>query len=180
MKKSLFILGLGLLVLLQGCATSNVATDYNPEFDFKRLKTFTMLPSKQTLETKAIVSKLNLERIHTAIEQELSHRFQPVGNSADAHFLVRYHVIVKDKVDVRTYDNYYGGRRYAYRGAVQSVDVRSYTQGTLVIDILDAKTQDHVWRGSTHSKVTRNLSPEEKMARLRDAVAEVLQEFPPY
>jgi hypothetical protein len=174
------VLGLALgLVLLAGCATSNVTTDYNPEYDFRLLRTFSMLPSEQTLETQAIVSKLNLERIQVAIEQELSQRYQPVENLADAHFLVRYHVIVKDKVDVRTYDSFYGGRRY-YGASVQSVDVKSYTQGTLVVDILDAKTKDHIWRGSTHSRVTAKLKPEEKMVRLREAVAEVLKEFPPY
>ena len=180
MKRYLSITGIMLgLVVLAGCATSNVTTDYNPEYDFRLLRNFAMMPSEQTLETQAIVSKLNLERIHVAIEQELSQRYQPVEDVADANFLVRYHVIVKDKVDVRTYDSFYGGRRY-YGANVQSVDVHTYTQGTLIVDIVDAKTKDHIWRGSTHSRVTPNLNPEEKMIRLREAVAEVLKEFPPY
>ena len=65
----------------------------------------------------------------------------------------------------------YGGRQ---------IDVYQYTQGTLVIDIVDAKTKTLVWRGSATGTVDgQQRSPEEMQQRVNNVVAQIMANFPP-
>ena len=51
--------------------------------------------------------------------------------------------------------------------------------GTLVIDILDARTRDLIWRGSAEGAVLRYTGEEVSQGDLDDIAASVLREFPP-
>ena len=65
----------------------------------------------------------------------------------------------------------YGGYGYGSHGVVTT-----YTEGTLVIDIIDAGTNELVWRGSAVSP----MSDETYDAKdINKAVEKILEEFPP-
>ena len=65
---------------------------------------------------------------------------------------------------------YYGGGPGHY-GAVTT-----YTEGTLVIDIIDAKTDELVWRGSAVSPMSDETYDAKEINK---AVEKILEEFPP-
>ena len=74
----------------------------------------------------------------------------------------------------------YGYGRYGRpMGGYSETRVSEYTQGTLIIDIVDAASNELVWRGSTEGRVREKKTPEEREKRIRDAVAAILAEFPP-
>jgi hypothetical protein len=52
--------------------------------------------------------------------------------------------VVKDKIDIDTYGYRYG--RYGRRVGTYTT-VQKYQQGTLVVDLADAKEKELVWRG---------------------------------
>jgi hypothetical protein len=65
---------------------------------------------------------------------------------------------------------YWGGFNYGY------TEVRSYKKGTLVLDIVDARTHQLVWVGTLEREV-QSVNPSGK--KVRKAVSKLLKNFPP-
>ncbi|MCS6918032.1 MAG: DUF4136 domain-containing protein [Chitinophagales bacterium] len=101
--------------------------------------------------------------------------------SNDPDLLVDLIVRTKEKqsASATTYDmgGYYG-RRYWYGGSVRTtqVHVDNYTEGTLIIDLVDARKKELIWEGRGTAEVTSSTVSEE---RVTDAVNRILSEFPP-
>ena len=66
-------------------------------------------------------------------------------------------------------------------GAATTVGLTSieYQEGTLMIDIINAAKNELVWRGSATDIVDPDLSPEKKTQKINNAVARILEKFPP-
>ena len=58
--------------------------------------------------------------------------------------------------------------------------VRTYKEGTLVIDIIDSSSYKIVWRGVAEGRLPKTTSINERTQIVRDAVGMVFEEFPPY
>lgn len=186
----LFLILISTLVV--GCVTGrpNVQTDHQAGFSFSGLKTFKVLESKQETKADLLVSPFTLSHIHASLESELAKRYQAVMGEEKPDFTVTYHVIVEEKIDPNSYNELYGfgiyGRgfyRHPYPfspflyGPARSV--RVYNQGSLIIDIADAKTDKPIWRGVSEKRLGRQMSPSQQCEILSKAVAEVLSQFPP-
>jgi hypothetical protein len=65
---------------------------------------------------------------------------------------------------------YWGGFNYGY------TEVRSYKKGTLVLDIVDARTHQLVWVGILDKEV-RSVNPPSK--RIQKTITKLLKNFPP-
>ena len=80
-------------------------------------------------------------------------------------------------VGVRAYG--YGGYGYGYRSGVSFGDeflVRTYTEGTLSIDLFDARSNQAIWHGSVSQPVGISDSTQ---TIIDAAVAALLGNFPP-
>ena len=55
----------------------------------------------------------------------------------------------------------------------------TYTNGTLIIGLFDAKTQEVLWHGSGTGKLHEDQSPAERTENINNAVAKILAKFPP-
>jgi Domain of unknown function (DUF4136) len=179
-------------ILVVGCVTGrpNVETDHQAGFSFAGLKTFKVIESKQETKADLLVSPFTLSHIHAALESELSKRYQSVAGEDKPDFTVTYHVIVEEKIDPNSYNELYGfgvyGRGYyRYPYPYHSpylygpANVRVYNQGSLIIDIADAKTDKPIWRGVSEKRLGRSMSPAVQREVLSKAVTEVLSQFPP-
>jgi hypothetical protein len=187
-KTALLVIGLALLGL-SGCATKpDVATDYEASYNFAALKSFAVKTAKQDSKENILISPFTLSHIHSLVNSELAKRYQAVDESATADFYVTYHVVMEEKLDPRTYDDIYGmgywGRGYRYPSSIfyrAPLDggIRVYNQGSLIIDMVDAKTQQPIWRGVSEKRLNKGLSPQKQREILTSAVLEVLAQFPP-
>jgi hypothetical protein len=100
-----------------------------------------------------------------------------VGDPAD--FMVSYSVVVRDLMDLNSYPASYQ-REWSWDEAYYGtqVDVRAYREGTLVIDIFDAKTHKHVWHGWASKQIT-DADVENPAPQIWAAVKGILARFPP-
>jgi hypothetical protein len=57
--------------------------------------------------------------------------------------------------------------------------VREYTVGALVLAIFDSKSKELVWEGSGSRRLDSSGGPEQSEQRIRDAVQQILRDFPP-
>jgi len=178
-----------LIVSLSGCATKlYVETDYEASYNFAALKTFAVKSAKQDTKENILISPFTLSHIHTLVNGELAKRYQSVNESAAPDFFVTYHVVMEEKLEPGAYDQMYGygfwGRGYRYPSPLfyrpmYDGGVRVYNQGSLIIDMVDAKTQQPIWRGVSEKRLNKSLSPQKQREILTSAVMEVLAQFPP-
>ncbi len=120
------------------------------------------------------------ERVRKGIDRTLAAKgFVLAGDRPD--FFVTYDLAVERKLDVRTTDDVYYGR-YGYRVSVPETSVTEYDEGSLVIDVADARAKKVVWRavGSGRLRGASGMQdPAKLQERVFQVVDEVLADFPP-
>ncbi len=160
------------LAIMTSCSTITVKHDYDTDIDFAPLKTFSWMVKPARATSKA---GLYDKRIKSAVNSQLEAKgFEKKPINSD--FIVAYHVGVKERINVQDWGYGYGRRRY-YRG--RDIRVQQYTQGTLILDIVDAQTKQLIWRGTAQGAVDPSASPQERQERLNEAVSKILEKFPP-
>ena len=179
MKTALPILFL--VPLIGACVSLKVSQDYDPSTDFGSLRTWAWMPGPQpkTGDLRAD-SPLIDARVRTAIDSTLTARGYVSAAEAMPDFLVGYHLSLEQKLDVRTVDSYYGYGRYNRWGGVGAQTyVNEYDEGTIIIDIADARAQQLIWRGWGSRRVSRNPSPEKTTEVINSTVTQILSQVPP-
>jgi hypothetical protein len=156
-------------LLIGGCSDLSVDQDFDPKFDFGNFKTWSWAERTPQADGPgaADVSSLTHERIRAAIEQELRVKGYSMENPAGADFWVRHHAAIGQRIEVYPGDGWYGD------------DVRSYDEGTIVVDVLNPKDKRLVWRGTARGAVDPDLTPREQEERIQESVREILAQFPP-
>ena len=181
------ILGLFvLMIFVIGCAkTIEVNYDYDTGTNFSKYNTYDWLP----IPDKAKADSLTIKHIKNAVNQELSRK----GFSQDTlnpNFLIAVHGGRERKVDVTEWGYAYVPRGYYRHGAYwatprsdiqlgREISTYEYEIGTLVIDFVDAKTNNLIWRGTGQAMVEPSISPVEREKRINDGIAKILTNFPP-
>jgi hypothetical protein len=162
------------VVLLAGCAPISTNFDYDLNWDFASLKTYQLL----TPPTDSTVDSLSRDRVTNAINSGLVARgYSEVD--ADPDFLVAYHVGSQNKIEVSDWGYVYGRRAGYYGARVSAVDVYEYREGSLIVDIVDAKTHKLIWRGTARKVLDTNPTPEQRTETINVAVEKILEHFPP-
>jgi len=160
-------------LILTACSTVSVTTDYDRAAQFQQYKTYTLAPS---------TDKIGLSpSSRTALEESLrsglaAHGISEANDNADLH--VVSHVSTQEQTVVYPGTGgapYFYGRYGMWGGGAYYADVSQYTEGTLILDFIDAKTQKLVFRGTGTDTVS---DPETNAKRVREAVTKILEKFP--
>lgn len=168
---------LALAAILAGCSSISYNYDYDPGINFTTLKTYAWIQTPDTSNARRFLGPLIERRIVRAIDENLAAKGYEKATTGRPDFLVNFYGGTQEKVDVTTY--YSGWGYYGWYGGT-SVDVRQWTEGTLVIDFIDAKEKDLAWRGYAQGAVDRSQrDPEEVDRRISEVVRNILKKFPP-
>ena len=116
--------------------------------------------------------------MRAAVERELSAKSYRVVLDGTPDFYVFYHLSLERKLDVYTVNRGYVDE-WGYGMAWPETRTRQYEEGTLIIDIADAKDKEVTWRGVGVGRVRRNPTPEQTTSDINAAVADILKQFPP-
>jgi hypothetical protein len=162
-----------------GCSGLSYNSDFDPQVDFSGYSTYAWV---EDLDADAVESRgvdpLDEKRVIAAVDQQLSARGYRKVTSGTADFAVHFYVTTQEKVDVNSY--YTGWGYYGWYGGTQTY-VRQWTQGTLVVDVLDINEKDLAWRGWVTGAVDdfARKTPEQKTQDINRLVAGILKGFPP-
>lgn len=165
------------LILFASCSSVRVASDYDTNANFSQFTSYAFF--KPGID-KAEISDLDKKRILRAIDAEMSAKgFQKSENPT---MLISIFTKAKERVDV--YQNYYGwGSPWGWGwGSPWGIgyggsNVSTTTEGTLYIDIIDAKTNELVWQGMGTAPIVRDM--EKKEIRIKEIVTKILEKYPP-
>ena len=185
------ILVLALVCGLGGlaCSSLKVATDFDPNADFTKIRSYAWLDERSGVEgDRNDVSSLLDQRIRRAIDAELLGKGLAISDRESADVLVSYHLGVEKKLDVNTIHTGHGygagwhggyGRYGAYGGGRTETYVSEYEEGTFLVDLIEPSKKELIWRGSGQARVNRSSSPEDRKKRIREVVEKVLAAYPP-
>ncbi|MBS1767263.1 MAG: DUF4136 domain-containing protein [Acidobacteria bacterium] len=169
------------LLLLTACANS-VKYDYDVSQDFSRYKTFDLYAPGRQGKGERNGDSLMDKRIRAAVAAELQTKGFSREEAADPDFLVACYPIFRTRhYRTTTHVGFGGGwyRPWGYRVGTSFSQVHPYREGSLVIEIVDARTNQLVWQGSDEGVLTGLDDPERANDAVASAVKETLAKFPP-
>lgn len=170
-----------LMLACLACSGVRVTTDFDPSADFTRVRSYAWLDERSGVQgDRADVTSLLDRRVRRSVDAELQRKGLSAVGRAEADVLVTYHLGVETKLDVNTIDTGYGYGRSRYRAGVSThTTVTEYQEGTLLIDVIEPKSKQLIWRGSGQARIRRSSTPEQREERIDQAVAQILESFPP-
>ena len=145
--KTIKLMGvLGMLAMLLGmlvvsASAQEVQSDYDRSFRFSELKTFSFMPQRREATDPLASDSLNDGRIRTGLESQLiASGFKVETTRPD--FVIAYYVTTKNKLSVQDFG--YGPPRWF---GSRDIRVNQYSEGTLMVDFIDTRTNQVIWRG---------------------------------
>jgi hypothetical protein len=183
------VVGLAILAALLGsCAGTTYIVDQDTLHDFGGYETYAWFklaapPDKAQPPTEA--NTILTRRVKRAIDAELAGRGMGKTSVDEADFLITYSIVLQPRIVV-----YHTGWSMPYAswgwgwpgwgwgagwtGGRSTVD--QYTEGTIVVDVLDRDNRSLVWRGIAEGAFSR---PNPDDARIATVITKVLRDFPP-
>jgi len=172
-RRPVVSLALLFLVALVACGPY-VRTDFDPAVDFTRFKTYAQVPPPERGDRERVPVGPFLDgRIRAALDRELPQRGLVKAEGTDPDLLVGYYLVLRDRVDWGFVTTYWG---WGW-GGVAPVPY-SYTEGSLVVDLVDAKSRRLVWRGWATDVADPLGDPIRADRRIGVAVAKILERCP--
>ena len=174
MKKTFATIVLGLAA--GACSGISTTSDWDETYDFSAVSTYAWMD--QGLEGG--VSEIMLRRMYLAVDDDLASKGFSKVDPAVADVLFAYHTGTQDRQQYDTYGYGAGGWWGGYwGGGMTTTSVRTYTEGTLILDVVDRQENELIWRGSASKTIDQMESPEQRVKNIQDAVAKLMKDFPP-
>ena len=176
MKRYFTLLGIVLLATAPAFA-AKVFIDYDRNADLSSYKSFQYVKHPEDAASNQLLDG----RIQAGLEAMLEDAgMQQVESGAD--LLATYHVVTKDRTQLTT-TGFNTGRGWGRAGrggmgmgsmgmSTATTTATTYTDGTLVVDILDPATKTLVWRGSATQ--TLKAKPEKLAKQIEKAYTKML------
>ena len=192
-----FFLTLLAVIFMSGCSTLQVQVDYDPEYDFKSLSTFSVVYTK-----KGDTRDLARSRIARSLELYMEKKgYKSTKDKSQADFYFVLHLDVQTKQQVET--NYinmginprldiYGlpyifsqtddDHKQALEQNLES-DIRAttrtyeYEESKLIIEVLDVKDNAVVWQGVAKDEISETYNHEEMSAYISNVIKRLFDDF---
>ncbi|HEY6217969.1 MAG TPA: DUF4136 domain-containing protein [Pyrinomonadaceae bacterium] len=138
---AMIMLAMVLGLLAVSAAAQSVQSDFDRSFRFSELKSFRFAVQKRGATDPLAGDTLNDGRIRNGLESQLTaNGFRMESEKAD--FVIAYYVTTKNKLNVQDFG--YGPPRWF---GSRDIRVNQYSEGTLMVDFIDVKSNQVIWRG---------------------------------
>ncbi|MDX2002710.1 MAG: DUF4136 domain-containing protein [Chitinophagales bacterium] len=180
------------VMMIAGCSSARVYTDAVEGIDYTKYKSYAWLPVRKDTSGKMYNNDIVIQNLQKEVNSELKERGY-LTNAKKPDLLVLLHLNYTEVKDTQTYP-LYGSYNYYYPtyiptnyGVVYYYDYNTvtqiygygqeeinYTEGKVVVDIIEAKTKKLIWRGWSE----REIYPETVSADLTQDVQSIFNKFP--
>lgn len=193
-KVTFAILLVSLATLSAGCSNDiSTSSEFDPNFNFSTFRSFRWREANEfnRASRQYIADDLLDQRIRRNVEQGLLAKQIRLRETGPIDFLINYTVLTADLVNIETYNTYSGyapgwqnganggGIAYSYGAEQSNTQVSEFTQGTLILDILDPQNDTLIWRGTAEAKLESSAGQRKREELVNEVVALILSEFPP-
>jgi hypothetical protein len=161
------LIGTASLLLSTSAWAQDVSYDYDKTVNFSALKTYAWAPDGN------IQDELTHKRVVAAVDAQLAAKgMRPVEAGATPDVIVTYRAGVRQELEVNGYTGYRLNRWSSAR--VEQVPV-----GALLVEMVDAKTKEVVWRGMATKDLDVDASPEKREKNINKAAEKLFKKYPP-
>ena len=185
MSRSSLATSAALVLALTACASVDVRTVTSPGANLTALHTFAVmpqpdrrLPAAQSTNDPMLVNSISNRALRADLVKAFENRGYVLSDKPD--FTVAYYASAKEKLDVtywdygyRYYPSWWDGPGFYDRNAPS---VTEYTQGTVIVDVVDPSTRELLWRGQGVAQVSNDEG--RYVQDLWKTVMAVLEKFP--
>jgi hypothetical protein len=180
MRKLLIIIS-ALTMMLTGCASGpTITVNSAPGTDLSSFQTFNFMQPLGTDRGNGARTPIST-MLMSSVSMELTSRGLRQSDSAD--LLVDFFIMTEDRIDVRTTSTgmHSVHRSHWNRGCCSTwpmyqTTVRQYTQGTLLIDLIDPAENAMVAEGAAQSRIRSNEVTQEQSD---DVVGQIMADMMP-
>jgi hypothetical protein len=161
-----------------GCATMNVSSHVEQGLDFTQYHTYGWGPADAlpTRDPRLDGDPFFHDHMQGAVDKSLQSRGLALTTSGTPDLLLHYHANVTERLRASSLDQPDGTctSESCWGG------VTEYEAGTIVLDVVDARTSRVIWRGWAQEDLQRLIDDHDKMAKdIDQAVARMLRRLPP-
>jgi len=185
-------------IALSGCTSLNVRSDYADGVSFTSLQTYEWVEAGRS-ETgdPAIDNPLLADRIRAWVDERMEDKgFRRMINAGTPDLRLSYEMLATETTRTSygtggyPYGHQYGFGHFGHfghfgrfghfgHGFYGLYSQRPALKGTLLLDVIDAKTDEVIWRGWASGVLPDDPDPEDVDHYVAEAVREILVEFPP-
>lgn len=191
-----YLLSIFALIFISGCSSLSLSTDYDNKIDFSNFKTYRWRQENEHNKASVVYfDHIMDQRIRSTIDAQLqSQNYQLATDAEPVDFLINYSIVIEDRADIRTYNNYNGMYPgYTYRAGYgpygrgvgfgyssgSDTKITHYKQGTLIIDMINPETDKLTWRGAADGRLPKGTDRKERDELTQTYVSKILSDFPP-
>jgi hypothetical protein len=177
-------------LLLFGCSTLSVTSDYDSSFNFSSYHTYRWkaVPDSTDRWNVLATHPFIYRKVKNAVDRGLAAKGYILKSSGLVDFTISAGANVMEKASVEPMPQYwrsgvYRGRYGWYSAPWWGPDYPSmiyyYEVGTLFLDITDSARKEVAWRGVARGILHDYRSSEKMQADIDEAINKLLAEFPP-
>jgi len=168
----------GSVLVAGGCATMMTSGSHVERgLDFTQYRTYDWGPADAlpTGDPRLDQNPFFQDHMLGAVERQLAARgLERAASGATPDLRVHYHASITQRLDVRAADSRYGSCT-----GDECVEVTEFEAGTLVLDLVDVRTNRVIWRGWAQDSVEGVLDDRDKLeAQINRAVARIMERLP--
>lgn len=163
------------LLLLVTVSTN--ARAQSVSFDYDRSARFASFTTYAWIQGTEVPDEFNHARVVDAFNRQLAaKRLTLMPATAHPDLFVAYHAVFDRNVQVTAFADGFGPYRL---GRSVSARTNEIVTGTLVIDLIDARTNTIVWRGIAAKEIDVTTDPRTRDKNINRAAARLFKNYPP-
>jgi hypothetical protein len=164
------------VLVVTGCATMRVGSYTGRGIDFTPYLTYDWGPADAlpTGDPRLDNNAFFRDHLEGSVERQMAARgYARAASHPD--LLIHYHATIERRLDVDSIDRQYNN---CYEDGCLP-RVVAYDAGTLVVDIVDARTNELIWRGWARDSMEGVLDDQDRLEQqVSEAVSRMFQQLP--
>ena len=141
-----------------------VSYNYDPDVDFFTIESFRW----GGMQSNDMISRFDVSRMESALRQELVLHGLLQRARADV-VAVAYLGIVPGRKQALEYSH----------GLYWTETTKTVQLGTVVLDLVDTRTNRLIWRGVAQTKVEEDISPQKRQRNIERVARKLVSTYPP-
>ena len=172
MRIAMFAAAVSLTLLDTTGLAQSVSYDFDRSANFSQFRTYAWTRGTE------LADQLHDTRVVRSIESQLATKgMTKVERDANPDVLVAYHTSFDRNLQINAFGTGWGGPRF---GGLRSgtATTQEILTGTLVVDIVDARTNAIAWRGMASGDVNTTAKPEQRDKNINRGVQKMFKNYP--
>jgi hypothetical protein len=177
MKKALTVMAVATMLLAACASGPTIVASTNPGTDWSAFKSYHFFQPLGTDRSGGVRTPLST-RLMASMDREMAARGLTQSNTPD--LLVDFVVSAEDRIDIRSTPSHTVHRSHWNRSfntwPTYSTRVRQYTEGSLIIDLIDPATNTLVAEGGAQNRINNTDFTQQQ---IDDIVSQIMAEMLP-